>query len=391
MQHLNFAPIRGEYSKYIHETRRAIKTPDNVLKPDGTCAFGTFETEFPKMDFLKINGPTSLPNAFNRLKLTLWEATEIHLEQGVLLAALCDMGFFSIMFHIFYDKRTHQTFCWDSRMSSKKALIAPTLINGDMAYAETPNGFIKYINTFNEGRAELSGCHKGKCLITVPNKEKTAVKAIPDNRGTGSLEYDLQLTRLSGPSIVSIPFSETRPRPLYSQKDFFQVSGKLTINGEEILCDENTTAVIDDHRGYYPRRAHYDWVTTMGRYEINGEKKYLAFNLTRNQSIDQEQYNENILWLEGATSLLPPVTFTRTPETKDFRDYAECLVKDEYGMVNLKYKIYSLHPMITHALLVNIDYYITFGELEGFVLDEAGNQYDLTGCVGIGEDKTLLF
>ena len=72
MQHLNFAPIRGEYSKYINETRRAIKTPENVLKPDGTCTFGTFETEFPKMDFLKINGPTSLPNAFNRLKLTLF-------------------------------------------------------------------------------------------------------------------------------------------------------------------------------------------------------------------------------------------------------------------------------------------------------------------------------
>ena len=27
-----------------------------------------------------------------------------------------------------------------------------------------------------------------------------------------------------------------------------------------MLTDENTTALIDDHRGYYPRKAHYDWL-----------------------------------------------------------------------------------------------------------------------------------
>ena len=65
-------------------------------------------------------------------------------------------------------------------------------------------------------------------------------------------------------------------------------------------------------------------------------------------------------------------------------------MRDEYGMVNLKFKVYSLNPMIVHAGVVNIDYYITFGELEGFILDEAGNKYDLNGCLGMGEDKTLL-
>ena len=78
------------------------------------------------------------------------------------------------------------------------------------------------------------------------------------------------------------------------------------------------------------------------------------------------------------------------PETKDFRNYAEWLIKDEYGMVDLKFKVFSLNPMIMHAGLVNIDYYITFGELEGYILDEAGTKYDLTGCMGMGEDKTLL-
>lgn len=38
----------------------------------------------------------------------------------------------------------------------------------------------------------------------------------------------------------------------------------------EMLTDDESTAIIDDHRGYYPRKAHYDWVTTMGKCEIDG-------------------------------------------------------------------------------------------------------------------------
>ena len=118
--------------------------------------------------------------------------------------------------------------------------------------------------------------------------------------------------------------------------------------------------------------------------------KYLAFNLTRNQSIDQEKYNENILWLEGKSSLLPPVTFKRNIETKDFKNHAEWIVKDEHDMVNITFKIYSLNPMILHTGLVNIDYYVTFGELEGYLRDEDGKKYVLDGMLGMGEDKTLL-
>ena len=68
--------------------------------------------------------------------------------------------------------------------------------------------------------------------------------------------------------MASIPFGKNRP--LYSQKDFFKAEGRLVINGEEMLTDEDSTAIVDDHRGFYPRRAHYDWVTTMGKCNVDG-------------------------------------------------------------------------------------------------------------------------
>ncbi|MCR4726178.1 MAG: DUF2804 domain-containing protein [Clostridia bacterium] len=380
----------GEYSKFISQKRRAVPTPKSMVNPDGSCVFGTFDKEFEDMDIVKLKGPTALPNCFNKLKLTLWEATEVHLKNGVLLAVVCDMGIFGKTMNVFWDKRTKKVYCWDTNLPSKKTVIAPNLLNGAVAEGRTDVSFVKYVNNFQDGKCELSGSHKGKCLITEGREDKTAVAAIKENYSEATIEYDFTLTRLSDPCVVSIPFDAKRPRPLYSQKDFFKAEGKLVINGEELISDDETVAIVDDHRGYYPRRAHYDWVTTMGKCEIDGEKKFIAFNLTRNQSINQDDYNENILWFEGKSSLLPPVKFTRTSETKDFRNYAEWRVKDEHDMVNLTFKVYGINPMIVHAGIVNIDYYITFGELEGYVRDEDGVKYDLTGMLGMGEDKTLL-
>ena len=36
-----------------------------------------------------------------------------------------------------------------------------------------------------------------------------------------------------------------------------------------------------------------------------------------------------------------------------------------------------------------MEYFVVFGELEGYILDEDGNKYVLDGMIGIGEDKSV--
>src|SRR5690606_35683533 len=100
----------GEYSKYIAPERRAVPTPYSIVDKKGNAVFGTFEQEFKSMDFLKINRPTSAPQFMNRLKLTLWQATEVNLKDGLLLAVVCDMGIFGKTMNVFYDKRTRKVY-----------------------------------------------------------------------------------------------------------------------------------------------------------------------------------------------------------------------------------------------------------------------------------------
>lgn len=360
--------LMGDYSRFISEKRRSVPTPESLVGPDGRCVFGTFDKEFKDMDLLRAKRPTGAPDFLNSKKLTLWEACEVHLEQGLLLSVVCDMGIFGLNLNVFYDKRSQKVYQWQTNVASKEAVIAPNLLDGNMAEVLHKNGYIRYINDFQIGKCRLYGSHK--------------------NKKGDFIEYDFDLTRISKPSIVSIPFGENRP--LYSQKDFLIPKGYLIINGERMETTDTSAAIIDDHRGYYPRRMHYDWVTTMGR-SLNGEEKYFAFNLTRNQSRNQKDYNENLIWKEGEISLLPPVSFKRNVPTKKFSGRAAWLVEDKHDMVRLKFHLKNIFRMEIHAAVVKIEYYITFGELEGYLRDENGEKIILDGLTGMGEDKTMLF
>ncbi|MBQ7637797.1 MAG: DUF2804 domain-containing protein [Clostridia bacterium] len=351
-----------DFSKYLSEKRIAVPTPENVINGVGECYFGTFESEFKNMDFLKVKRPSALPSFMNKTRLTLWEACEIDFEKVTLLTAVCDMALFGTALTVLYDKRTKKVVSWQEMLvPSSKAVIAKNLLNGNETYSKAKNVRIKFVNDFQKGEAIVSGCASGK---------------------DGMVDYRVQLKRVSKPSIVSIPFGENRP--LYSQKDLFSVEGYISYNGEKLHATSASAAIIDDHRGYYPRKSHYDWVTTMGRNVVDGKEQYFGFNLTRNQSVDQDDYNENLIWFEGDTTLLTPVVFTHENEKLWH-------VMDEHGMVDLWFDIGDEFLMKLNAALIVIDYHITFGSLRGYVCDPKGNKYVLDGMVGIGEDKSLVF
>ena len=362
----------GEYSKFISEKRRSAPTPQHLVE-DGKCVFGTFDKEFETMDFLSIKNPTEAPDFLNGIRLTLWEATEVHLKEGYMLTAVCNMGMFGVALTLFYDKRTKKIYSWQEKLSPAEAVISPNLINGSVTRAQRKNFRIHYVNNFQDGRADVEGFFEGK---------------------NGTIDYNVELTRISKPSVVSIPFAnpEERHRPLYTQKDFFQAKGYVTLNGKTYETDDNSTAIIDDHRGYYPREMHYDWATFMGNLYHNGKEIKFAINLTQNQSVDPENYNENLIWFENEISILPPIQFTKSKPTIEFDGKAVWQIKDEHDMVNLEFKILNVFDMVTHAMpIINIEYFIVFGEFNGYVRDENGTKYEFKHIPAMGEDKSVVF
>lgn len=348
-----------KYGKILSDKRLPVATPADIIDENGRAVFGTFDKEFPQMNFLKIKGQSPLPDFLNPIRLTLWEATEISFDDFILLTAVCNMGIFGTALTVLYDKKTEKCKKWQEMLLPQWAKISPTLLNRDVTKSTGFNNRIVYENDFGNGKVYLQGKASGKC---------------------GKINYQVELTRASKPSIVSIPFAKNKP--LYSQKDLFTVDGYVELDGKKYFANKNTTAIIDDHRGYYPYNSHYDWVTTMGRREIDGKEQYFAFNLTRNQSINQDDYNENLIWFEGRTERLTPVKFEHIT-------YSKWHITDEHGMVDVMFDIGDEFLMKLNVLVINMDYHITFGKISGFVKGEDGKKYDLDGMWGIGEDKSL--
>lgn len=68
------------------------------------------------------------------------------------------------------------------------------------------------------------------------------------------------------------------------------------------------------------------------------------------------------------------------------------MVKDEHDMVNIEFHVDNVFKMITHAKpFVNIEYFVAFGTIYGYVRDEDCKLYVLDGMTAMGEDKDLLF
>lgn len=348
----------SDYRQFISPMRKPQPTPRKLVS-DGQAIFGTFDSEFESMDLRSCSHPVRphLPDRFNKLRLTLWEACEIHLEEGILLAAVTDMGLFGMILHVFFDKRTRQVTSWQTNLRRAQVAIAPNLLDGSISEANTTRASIRFTNDLGSGHCRVEGSHTDK-----------------DHH----LEYAFELQRVSQPSVVSIPFGPNRP--LYTQKDLCRVSGSLRIDGEVLPATEQAAAVVDDHKGFYPYKTHYDWLSTM----VGGERCF-GLNLTRNQSVDQEAYNENLIWLPERSSALPPVAFARNA------DGTVWTVRDEHEMVNVTFVVADQYHMALNAGLVRIDYKIAFGSLSGYVKGLDGEHYALDGLTGIGEDKTLRF
>jgi hypothetical protein len=182
------------------------------------------------------------------------------------------------------------------------------------------------------------------------------------------------------------PFSVCLPlglnRAMYSTKILMPCSGTLFSSGRVHHFDPaNATGILDDHKGYYPYRLHYDWITSFG---MDASGRRVGFNLTDNQVKDQARYNENRLWIDGFIHSLPPVKITRSHGRE-----SPWIIQDTEGMVDLVF-----HPEVSHDIkvklgIVEIDYAGPFGRFEGRLRSPTGESIEASRLYGMGEDKNV--
>lgn len=355
----------------VSEKRYPSPTP-NAIVEDGKVHFGTFDEPFKKLNLLDAYKPCGarMPDFMKRSRLTEWEAFEVNLDEGALISAVYIMGPIGFSIFVWYDKATQKVSAWRNFVPVKRSKVASQLVD-DYCYLKTGNSEFRIDNDFLNGKASAKGYTKF---------------------GKRTFEMDVRFERVSPLANGVMPLARNKDgsfrNPLYSEKDFFKATGYITVNGKKYVTNERSVGIIDDHKGYYPYKMHYDWLTTMGKTIIDGEEKYFAFNLTRNQSVEQDNYNENVIWLEGESYPMPPVVFKHKDGKRKAKEWN--VVDEATGgeIVNVTYTIGDAFSMPIHVLAVDVYYVLSYGSVKGFVTDPNGKKYVVDGMVGIGEDKS---
>lgn len=234
----NREKIMAIYPEYISVKRIPAPTPDSIVE-NGEVHYGTFERPFKNLNLLDAENPCGkLPAFMKKSRLVEWEAFEVNMDEGTLISAVYNTNGMGFSLFVWYDKEENKIYSWRNVVPRKKAKVASQLID-DYCYCKTNHSEYRINNDFLNGKASAKGHSKGKA---------------------GTFSIDMKFERVAPLANGVMPLAKNKDgslrNPLYTEKDFFKATGNVTVNGKAFITNERSVGIIDDHKGYYPYRAH---------------------------------------------------------------------------------------------------------------------------------------
>ena len=139
---------------------------------------------------------------------------------------------------------------------------------------------------------------------------------------------------------------------------------------------------FDLRRAYYKLRTKETFLIGTGFID----EKPFAFRLatSNHDAIDQDNFNENVLFFNNETTLLPPVTITHP-----FGISGKWIIQDTENMVDLAFHPISDNKRIASIFILRTEYHTVYGSFEGDLCSKDGTIYHIKDLLGIGSKRSL--
>jgi hypothetical protein len=350
-----------EKYKGKHYYREVKEGVDCIVDENGMFNFGTYNKPIPNINMLDAKRPfrNPAPRWFLNYRLKEWEAFQAGNKDIFIFGAIYSAKVSCLICLIIYDRRNKRLYDYEKIVSTSKISIASGLF-GSETIGRTKGYYMKFTNNLREDEIGVRA-------------EMDSTDELP------KLVLDIKAHHVTEPIVICQPFGKNRG--LYSHKNFMPMEGYLILGDEEIVFEKDDShMIIDDHKGYYPYNMGYDWVTGWGEDE---EGNTFGFNLTDNQILDHERYNENCIWIDGKMKVLPPIKVDRK-----YGDEEVWKIKDNYDMVNIRFYPETKTEIKFNCLVICSDYEAPIGRHEGyFEIDD--KRFILKDFFGMGEKKRI--
>lgn len=332
---------------------------------NGAFVLGRYGTPFGRANMLDVSHPFHypVPRLIKRWRLKEWQSFAFGDSRWLILASLYNAKICSFVLFLAYD-----------RERKRRYLIRRFIPGGIFRFKESLSGTDVYYRGARSLLEFVCDYDAGTMQVTVVHRSRK-----PERRFSGRFRFSCGV-KAAAPSVVCLPL--TMNRAIYSTKILMPMQGEFSVGGESHRFEgPSSMGLVDDHKGFYPYRMHYDWVSGFGS---DAKGRRIAFNLTDNQVRDQARYNENCLWINNKVWPLPPVKVTRPQGPA-----GDWIIQDTQGMVDLVFTPEVQNDLKFNLGIIESDSSGPMGSFRGFISNGEGARIQAELLYGLGKKEYL--
>lgn len=339
--------------------RRFDKAPDQIIK-NGKAAFGTYSGVSPKLDICGMHAPYAgvpLPTFISRLRIKSRLNYIFSLDDYLGFIDFYDFKVFGMSQFILWSKKTGTKYVYHTVMKNPRRYIANETSKGRSAcYKKGRN--IKIAWGRNHKHNALTFKLKGDA--TKPSIEGYCHSTIQDPFHTDAMFVN--------PSPASSRCSATWINTL-------SVKGKINFYNKSEYTSEGLSAMIMN-RTYYKLRSSTTFALGLGT--VKNKKVVFNIKTSTMDAANNDDYNENILVIDGEQTALPPVYITHALGIEK-----NWVIQDTEGMIDLTFTPLSVDQRTLNVIALRKVSNSIYGTFEGTLLTKDGDKLSFKGLPGI--------
>ncbi|MEI6388502.1 MAG: DUF2804 family protein [Spirochaetota bacterium] len=339
---------------------------------DGDFSFGWFRGPFERVNFLDIRRfwRRGTPGWIKTWRLKEWRAFLMGDARWSVMTALFNAKLFTIAYFHAWDRQEGRSVGFTRILPGNIVAIGEKLTLSHNAY-HGQHARVDFDFNLSVG------------IIAVSVNWKPG-KGLPGFHGAFTLPFNMTK---ACPTSVVMPLGGRRA--MYSTKIVLPMEGSLDLAGSLHRFDPRTaSALVIDHKGFYPFGFHYDWIGAVG---IDAAGRRVGFSLAASSNraagapVHAEgSSNENCVWIGERAWSLPSVRITRAAGYQ-----GDWVIQDTEGLVDLLFTPKDHSDISFHLGLVESDWHGPFGALKGTVKNGEGETIEAERLVAMGEDMYL--
>lgn len=354
-------------------TREIVSVPRKFVKY-GKPVFGIFSGTPEKIDIRGIRYPFAgiqLPSLITNFRIKSTASLEFSIGNYIGTLYFFDAKIYGFAEIVFWDKETNKKYTYRSFMGPRRRFIPHKIKIG-------------YVASFRKSRyIRISWDREADKLSVIFNLQGDSVR--PSVQGAFLAKYS---DSIFNEITTSTPvYSKSRSSCTYTAN--IKINGSISI-GETKFSPAISMQKTDGIAIFSLSRQYYNYLTKSeniyGEGELKGKK--VTFRISMKQSeFDADNYNDNLLFVDGECTPLPPVLITHPSGVAEFEN--KWVIQDIENMVDLAFTPISNNARNMSFFFVKADSDSIFGTLSGALKTKDGESLELKEFPAVAK-KILL-